>query len=221
LTFSSGYYFQDDWKVSPKLTLNLGLRYELNLPPIEKVNKIASFDPTTNTIKVAGGREAFINPATGLLEMRARPDVGRRLWETDKNNFAPRIGLAWRPWGGTKTVMRGGFGTFYNYQIVGNGITPLSRNSPFRQRETAGSFAFSRRPLPDLADIFSGNPSVVPPGIDENFKTAYVNQCRSASISTSPFPVRARVSMLGAHIRASVTSPEDSLCPPEIRTIME
>jgi Carboxypeptidase regulatory-like domain/TonB dependent receptor len=176
LTFSSGYYFQDDWKVSPKLTLNLGLRYELNLPPIEKVNKIASFDPTTNTIKVAGGREAFINPATGLLEMRARPDVGRRLWETDKNNFAPRIGLAWRPWGGTKTVMRGGFGTFYNYQIVGNGITPLSRNSPFRQRETAGSFAFSRRPLPDLADIFSGNPSVVPPGIDENFKTAYVNQ---------------------------------------------
>lgn len=176
MTFSSGYYFQDDWKISPRLTLNLGLRYELNLPPLERVNKLASFDPNTDTIKVAGGREAFINPATGLLELRARPDVGRRLWETDKNNLAPRLGLAWRPWGGTKTVLRAGFGTFYNYQIVGNGITPLSRNSPFRQRQTAGPYLASARPLPDLADIFSGNPSVVPPGIDEHFKTAYVNQ---------------------------------------------
>ena len=176
LTFSSGYYFQDDWKVSSKLTLNLGLRYELNLPPIEKVDKMASFDPETNTIKVAGGREAFINPVTRLLEIRPRADVGRRLWETDRNNFAPRLGLAWRPWGGTRTVIRAGFGTFYNYQIVGNGITPLSRNSPFRQRQTAGPFAAALRPVPNLADLFSGNPSVVPPGIDENFRTAYVNQ---------------------------------------------
>ena len=175
-TFSSGYYFQDDWKVTPKLTLNLGLRYELNLPPVENINKLASFDPTTNTIKVAGGQEAFINPATNILELRPRPGIGQRLWETDKNNFAPRIGIAYRPFGDTKTVIRAGFGTFYNLQIVGNGITPLSRNSPFRDRQTSGPFAASTRPLPNVADAFSGNPSVVPPGIDENFKTAYINQ---------------------------------------------
>jgi hypothetical protein len=174
LTFSSGYYFQDDWKITPQLTLNLGLRYEFNLPPIEKVNKMASFDPSTNTIKVAGGGEAFIDPITGLLEMRDRPDVGRRLWETDRNNFAPRVGIAWRPFGGTSTVIRAGFGAFYNYQIVGNGITPLSRNSPFRQRQTSGPFAASARP--NLANAFSGIPSVIPPGIDPNFKTAYINQ---------------------------------------------
>ncbi|HJZ67017.1 MAG TPA: carboxypeptidase-like regulatory domain-containing protein, partial [Blastocatellia bacterium] len=174
MTFSSGYYFQDDWKISPKLTLNLGLRYELNLPPVERVDKMASFDPNTNTIKVAGGREAFINPTTGLLEIRPRADVGRRMWETDKNNFAPRIGLAWRPFGGSGTVIRAGFGTFYNLQIVGNGITPLSRNSPFRQRQTAGPFAASARP--SLVNAFSGNPSVVPPGIDPHFRTAYINE---------------------------------------------
>ena len=173
-TFSSGYYIQDDWKISPKLTLNLGLRYEFNLPPIESVNKMASFDPATNTIKVAGDQEAFINPTTGLLELRPRPGIGRRLWKTDKNDFAPRIGLAWRPFGGTSTVIRAGFGTYYNYQIVGNGITPLSRNSPFRQRQTAGPFAATARP--SVADIFSGNPSVVAPGIDPNFRTAYINQ---------------------------------------------
>jgi outer membrane receptor protein involved in Fe transport len=173
-TFSSGYYFQDDWKVTPKLTLNLGLRYELNLPPIENIDKLASFDPTTNTIKVAGGKEAYIS--NGALLLRDRPDVGRRLWETDKNNFAPRIGVAYRPFGDAKTVIRAGFGSFYNLQIVGNGITPLSRNSPFRNRQTAGPFLATTRPLPNIADIFAGNPSIVPPGIDPNFKTAYINQ---------------------------------------------
>jgi Carboxypeptidase regulatory-like domain/TonB dependent receptor len=175
-TFSSGYYFHDDWRISNKLTLNLGLRYELNLPPIENTDKISSFDPATNTIKVAGGQEAFINPANGLLELRPRPGIGRRLWETEYNNFAPRIGIAYRPFNNTKTVIRTGFGTFYNYQIVGNGITPLSRNSPFRQRQTAGPIPMDRRPLPDIANMFAGNPSVVPPGIDEKFRTAYINQ---------------------------------------------
>ncbi len=174
LTFSSGYYFQDDWKVTPKLTLNLGVRYEYNLPPIEKVNKMASFDQRTGTLKVAGDREAFINPASGRLEIRSRSGVGRRMWETDVNNFAPRVGLAWRPFGGTGTVIRAGLGTFYNYQIVGNGITPLSRNSPFRLRQTAGPFPNTARP--NLADVFAGTPSVVPPGIQEDFKTAYINQ---------------------------------------------
>jgi len=174
LTFSSGYYFQDDWKVTPRLTVNLGLRYELNLPPIEKVDKMASFDLNTATLKVAGGREAFLNPATGLLEMRSRADVGRRLWDTDKNNFSPRIGVAWRPFGGTGTVLRAGFGVFYNYQIVGNGITPLSRNSPFRNRQTGGPYAATERP--SLVNAFAGTPAVVPPGIQGDFKTAYVSQ---------------------------------------------
>jgi hypothetical protein len=175
MTFASSYYFQDDWKVTSRLTLNLGLRYEFDLPPVERVNKMASFDPATNTIKVAGGREAYIDPVSKLLLIRPRPDVGRRLWATDKNNLAPRIGLAWRPFGGTGTVVRAGFGAFYNHQIVGNGITPLSRNSPFRQRQTSGPFAATDRPnLKNAFDV--GIPSVVPPGINPNFRTAYVNQ---------------------------------------------
>src|SRR5262245_3305400 len=169
MTFASSYYFQDDWKVTPRLTLNLGIRYELDLPAVERVDKMASFDPATSTIKVAGGREAYIDPVSRLLLIRPRPDVGRRLWATDKNNFAPRIGLAWRPFGGTRTVLRAGFGSFYNHQIVGNGITPLSRNSPFRQRQTSGPFAATDRPnLKNAFDV--GIPSVVPPGIDPSFR---------------------------------------------------
>src|SRR6516164_8777475 len=92
MTFASGYYFQDDWKITPKLTLNLGVRYDLDLPEVERVNKIASFDPARNTIKVAGGWKYYIdnNSPTGLSS-RPRPDVGRRLWATDKNDFGPRV----------------------------------------------------------------------------------------------------------------------------------
>jgi hypothetical protein len=175
MTFASGYYFQDDWKITPKLTLNLGVRYDLDLPEVERVNKIASFDPARNTIKVANGLEYYIDPnsPTGLSS-RPRPEIGRRLWVTDKNNFGPRFGLAWRPFGGTSTVVRAGFGTFYNHQIVGNGLTPLSRNSPFRLRQTSGPFQATDHP--NLADAFSGIPSVVAPGIDPNFRTAYINE---------------------------------------------
>ncbi|MBM3810845.1 MAG: TonB-dependent receptor [Acidimicrobiia bacterium] len=175
ITFSSGFYVQDDVKISPNLTLNLGVRYELNLPVTERVDKLASFDMRTNTLAVAGGRESFVNPATGLLEFRARPDVGRRLWETDANNFAPRVGLAWRPFGGPGTVIRAGAGVFYNLQIAGNGITPLSRNSPFRNRQTAGPFLATDSP--NLANVFTvGRPAIVPPGIQHDFRTAYVTQ---------------------------------------------
>lgn len=171
----SGYYFQDNWKITPKLTLDIGVRYELDLPPTERVNKLASFDPRTGTLKVAGGQEAYVDPVSKLLLLRPRPSVGRRLWQTDLNNFAPRAGLAWRPFGNTATVIRAGFGTFYNHQIVGNGVTPLSRNSPFRQRQTSGPFQATDRP--SLANAFiTGVPSIVAPGIQEDFRTAYVNQ---------------------------------------------
>jgi hypothetical protein len=59
MDFSAGLYFQDDWKITPHLTVNWGIRHELNLPLVERANKIASFDPTTNTLRVAGGREAL------------------------------------------------------------------------------------------------------------------------------------------------------------------
>src|SRR5260370_30373638 len=161
--------------MTPRLTVNRGVSRARVLPLVERVDKVASFDPRTNTLRVAGGREAYLDPAgTGLLLIRSRPDVGRRLWETDKNNFAPRLGLAWRPFDNSRTVIRAGFGTFYNHQIVGNGLTPLSRNSPFRLRQTSGPFQSTDRP--NLANAFSGTPSVVAPGIQEDFRTAYTNQ---------------------------------------------
>ncbi len=178
ISFSSGYFLQDDWKISPRLTLNIGLRYEFNLPPWERVNKIATFNPATNTILVAGNREAFID-ASGKLAIRQGGGLGKRVWETDKNNFAPRFGFAWRP-SGQGMVIRAGYGIFYNLQIVGNGITPLSRGLPFRLRQlflnptsASGGPQFNiANPFPDA---LAGG-SLSPAGIQRDFATTYIQQ---------------------------------------------
>ena len=170
-----GIYFQDDWKVTYKLTINYGVRWELDVPLTERVNKIASFDPITNTLKDGRGLRWHID-STGKLVSVPDLSLGPRMWDTDWNNFGPRLGIAWRPFGGTKTVIRAGFGTFYNHQIVGNGITPLDRNSPYRDRTTAGPFSSATVPLPNLANAFSGNPTPVPPGIQKDFRTSYTDE---------------------------------------------
>lgn len=109
---SSQYYalfFQDDMRVSDKLVLNLGLRYDVETGRTERYNKLSWFDfsaPSPLAQKVAG----FPNLQGGL----AFPGVGgnsRRQFDTDKNNFGPRVGLAYTI--NRKTVLRSGYGIFY------------------------------------------------------------------------------------------------------------
>lgn len=95
-------YVQDDWRVTPNLTVSLGLRYELDTPLVEqKGNFVNGFDRTA------------INPVSRTPGVLTFPD---NLWDTDKTNFMPRIGFAYNPKGG-RTVYRGGFGTFMNYPV--------------------------------------------------------------------------------------------------------
>ncbi len=96
-------YAMDDFRVNDKLTLNLGVRYDLFTPPVEQQNRLANFD--------------F---ATGLFVSPQMPGVSRSgNVKTDRNNFAPRIGFAWTPFN-EKTVVRGGFGIFYDVQADQN-----------------------------------------------------------------------------------------------------
>jgi hypothetical protein len=90
------FYIQDDWKITPKLTLNIGVRYS-NESPFHTANGLLSnFDPTA-VDDLTGRLGAFIHP-TGSLSKR------------DNNNFQPRIGFAWHPL--SKWVFRGGFGIY-------------------------------------------------------------------------------------------------------------
>ncbi len=106
---SYGVYVQDDWKISKRLTLNLGLRYDLNTRLQDKRGFSSTFDLTAGRV-LAGA---------------AQP-----LPPLDRTNFAPRFGLAYDVFGDQKTVIRGGFGIFYS-PIVGGGGNPLNGVSKF------------------------------------------------------------------------------------------
>ena len=110
-----GAFVQDDYKLSPSLTLNLGLRYDYTTPITEAHNRQSNFDFATGQIIVAGQNGA----SDGLVT-------------TDKNDFAPRLGLAWSPFKSRKTVIRSGYGRFFSYQEIRTGDPlQLGYNLPF------------------------------------------------------------------------------------------
>jgi hypothetical protein len=86
-------FFQDDWRLTPRLIVNLGVRYEYQTPISEANNLLANWTPTD-----------------GFLQLGVNTS---RMWNADKNNFAPRLGFAWDTGGNGKTVVRGGGTVIY------------------------------------------------------------------------------------------------------------
>ncbi len=105
-------YLQDDFKVNQKLTLNLGVRYEFATPQWEEKNRLANFDPATQS----------------LIQAKDGSIYERTLVNPDRNNWAPRIGLAYNV--ADKTVIRGGYGISYIHFNRLGGENLLSYNGP-------------------------------------------------------------------------------------------
>jgi len=151
-----GFYFQDDIRVSSRFTLNLGIRYDLKLPATERFNNMSRWAfGATNPIEAAA-RAAYAKspiPELPVDQFRvvgglrfATPD-DRRAAKADRNDFGPRIGMTFRLT--EKTVLRAGYGIFFDYWSVGDfgqdgfssstpmvstldGVTPLNLlNNPF------------------------------------------------------------------------------------------
>ena len=119
------YYVLDDWKVTPKLTLNIGVRYEFNQVPKELGGLTPIFDPSMGN-GTGGLRFPKQNTTAAPFYQNIRPDLPFALLDResmflpDKNNFAPRFGFAYRPLGTNKLVVRGGYGWYYSSAQLGN-----------------------------------------------------------------------------------------------------
>lgn len=131
-SFTVGY-FQDDFKVTRRLTLNYGLRYELPKPWVDKQDRI-------NTLDLRPGVRSKVVPSAPP-HMLFVGDLPRGLYETDKNNFAPRFGFAWDVFGDGKTAVRGAWGLFYD---TVNTDSIAQENPPF-----AGSTSYFNGRLSD------------------------------------------------------------------------
>jgi Carboxypeptidase regulatory-like domain/TonB dependent receptor len=138
--FSVNYagYIQDDFKVLPRLTLNLGVRYELQMPAYEQAGQMTNFIPSLDKVVLAGTATipnvAASLAAAGLSNyVTTRDAVGlpQALVYPNYDNFAPRFGLAWRPFGDNRTVVRGGYGIFYTGSRLSAMRTDLTGGFPY------------------------------------------------------------------------------------------
>ncbi len=159
------FYVQDDWKVSRSLTLNLGLRYELNPAPTAMLGQSARFDFGTgrwavstyngqiNTVSQQVARFALPRFAD-LVDRATGVGLPNKLLFNDYNDFAPRVGLAWRPFGGNKTVIRAGAGIFYLLTSGNNAVSVPIINVPFIVDESKQQPVVSGRPTLDVRNFF-------------------------------------------------------------------
>lgn len=158
------YFVQDDWKVTPNLTVNLGLRYDYLQPLFDSQGRMANIEQ--NGVYVT----KLVTPSTASYP---------RMVSGDKNNFAPRIGLAWRPSFVKDFVVRAGYGIYYNH---------VHPNAPFGMTESSqakGSYqvdgAPAGKPTVFFNDPFASALSPTPqlnavPSNDPNYRDAYIQQ---------------------------------------------
>ena len=131
LFYDHGYYFQDDWRIRPNLTLNLGVRWELYTVPRER-DRLQGVIP-----QVLAGQLNLASNVSNLTVER-----GTNWYRLDKNNWAPRIGFAWDPKGSGKTSIRGSWGIFYD-RVVGATANDVDASIP--------GFAAQQQVLPNQA----------------------------------------------------------------------
>lgn len=165
-------YVQDDWKITPRLTLNFGVRYELNSPMYEANNKIATLDMT-------------VFPRVVIKKAEGDSWSGRALQQTDKNNILPRIGFAWEPSSGW--TVRAAAGVFNGTTGGGLGqnqrsITNWPFNTAVTVRATGNTVAASAGKLSaGIGTSFLGSDTVMPDQLtwnvwDSNFKLPTIYQ---------------------------------------------
>ena len=183
-----GTYVADDWKVTSRLTLNLGLRWEYLPPPVEVDNRFANFDTQTGKVLIAGLNS---NANVGVLAQHKL--------------FAPRFGFAYQL--DKKTVLRGGFGIFYNAAGNGGALYRMHRQLPFGAtttpvvNELSSTYATVAGGLPpnptlNVASIVS-NPTGSWYSIPPNYKSAYAEQFNFGVERELPFNVVLKASYLG------------------------
>ncbi len=175
-SWEDGFFAQDDWKVTPRLTLNLGLRYDLLTWPTEQFNRQSDLDLANGTVLLAG-----------------RNGNSASLIKNDYNNFAPRVGFAYQLSNDGKTVIRGGYGMFYfldrggisnqlgqnppfagissynytnGYRFTISGEAPLNSNNPAAASAAA-------MPAPGFPNFNPANP------VNQSFFTALLNNVNS------------------------------------------
>ena len=115
-------FVQDNWNVSPRLTVNAGLRYDVYTRPFDTQDRFAAFDAVTQVNVYPGSVPDLPGVPAGSVVAETLGYPRNLQFPTTYNNFGPRVGAAWRPFG-ERTVLRGGYGLFYNWLVIDSATT--------------------------------------------------------------------------------------------------
>ncbi|MGH9339524.1 MAG: hypothetical protein ACRD1R_08030, partial [Acidobacteriota bacterium] len=170
----AGFFIQDDWRMHPRFTLNLGMRYDVVLPPVDKnFGMLVSFWEGEQS-------SVFPDAPTGLL-YSGDPQLPKGMIQTDTNNIAPRIGFAWQA--ADRWTLRSGYGLFFDTKVFANYQTQLGIAPPFEIRRTIefpNSFADPVAGVDDPFDLPPGQrfPTLLPAvrTLDRHNETPYAQQ---------------------------------------------
>jgi hypothetical protein len=198
-------FFVDDFKVSSKLTVNLGLRYELHPGWRENNNLTSMFDLGTGKIVIEDGAMSKVSPIfpqgyVGIVEASSLGLPGRTLIRTDKNNIAPRIGIAYRPFS-QRTVFRAGWGLFYDVvpRNLNQGGIPFVLNEPGYTNPATNPDVIFPRVFPAAS---TGGPASVglPAAVNPDLKMPYSMQY-NFTIEHQMWETGFRLSYIGTNTR--------------------
>lgn len=229
--WEQGYFVQDDFKVHPRLTLNLGMRYEIISPFTENNDLLVNFDPKYTGSDGKKGR--FVVPSSQTLKYvdprfiaygittADQLDLPRSLVRTDYGSFAPRIGLAWRL--NDKTVLRGGYGLFYPTAAAQGIRDPLATNSfqvGLTKRTTANS-ALQGWPgfVHGISPLSGGELNALSSTISANWVPFELKQPRIQQYNVTVerdlgWQTGVRVSYLGTVMQRLISGSDANLIPP-------
>lgn len=224
------FFAQDDWKISSKLTLNVGLRYEIFSPIAERFGRQSNFEPQNNTLYIPDGPNQndplppSFNTGGALNFVKVdRGNVNKYLISTDKLDFSPRIGAAYQL--KQRTVLRAGYGIFYGGEENQGGYPNRGEAVPFNstvQLNRTNVDIFSSNPYFAKTNGVSGGFPVnifsldVPPafrGITSNFRNPLVHKWNFAVQQQFGKDMSFEVSYVGNRQLHSVRIWDPNTCP--------
>jgi hypothetical protein len=179
-----GLYAQDDYKVTPRLTLSLGLRWEFTQPASDKNDLIYTFNPATDGVVVPSQKVLqFVSPLypTSIpIQTAQQAGFPRALVQSNFKNFGPRVAFAYLPFHGSTFVIRGGYGVYYS-QLIGTNIGDgIFQGGPFGSSEQFFNTVTNGTPCLQFPNPFVGCTADIAgqtaDSLSKNLRTPYIQQ---------------------------------------------
>ena len=184
-----GLFFNDDWRMSARFTLNVGIRWDYATPMSELYSRLVNLDIAPGFSAVTPVEAGRQGPYSGAL-----PET---LIKPDRNNFSPRLGFAWRPLAGDSTVVRGGYGVYYNTSVYNIIASNLAQQPPFARALSVSSSPDNPLSI-QTGFLAASNQTLLSTfAIDPNYRIGYAQTWTLSVQHDLPFSMFGTIGYLG------------------------